>query len=154
MNYYIYGQKVWILGSRKIYIQNDGVAMGLTLGLVLAYVFTVDSTALTYDLSSKLYLLMIASVLWINTPSNLLKMLWAIFKKVTSEKKIKKNGTIPFLHTMLARSNLYIVTTVHIKKTNTNIFFWIGAFFKPNDGNGVHSEQFLLGHYRYFTFVI
>ena len=90
MNYYIYGQKIWILGSRKIYIQNDGVAMGLTLGLVLANVFTVDSTALTYDLSSKLYLLTIASVLWIDTPSNLLKMLWAIFKKVTSEKKKKK----------------------------------------------------------------
>ena len=41
-----------------------------------------------------------------------------MFKKVTS----KKDGTIPFLHTLLARSHLYIVTAVHIKKTNTNIF--------------------------------
>ena len=41
-------------------------------------------------------------------------------KKVTSEEK--KNGTVPFLHTLLARSNLYIVTTVHIRKTNADIF--------------------------------
>ena len=47
VNYYIYGQKIRILGSIKIYSQNDGVAMGLPLGLVIAYVFTVDSTALT-----------------------------------------------------------------------------------------------------------
>ena len=47
MNYYIYGKKICIWGSIKVYTQNDGVAMGLPLGLVIAYVSTVDSTALT-----------------------------------------------------------------------------------------------------------
>ena len=56
VNYYIYRQKIFILGSRKIYVQNDRVTMGLLLGLVLAYIFMVElETALIRNLSSELH---------------------------------------------------------------------------------------------------
>ena len=112
--------------NNKIYIQNDGKAMGSSLGPLLANIFVVElETALIPYLSSKLsswsrfvdngicFVKKESIRFVLDTLNNFHKNI-----KFTFEEEI--DGKNEFLDVLLVRSNLYIDIAVYTKKTYTN----------------------------------
>ena len=120
--------------NNKIYIQNDGVAIGSPLGPVLRNIFMVElETALTTNLSSKLssWRQFVDDSICFEKKDSIKFVLDTLNNfhkniKFTFEEEI--DGKIPFLDTML------VDTTVYRKKTNSNINLNWNSF-GPNSWN-------------------
>ena len=114
--------------DNNIYIQNDGVAMGSSLGLILVNIFMVElERSVIPGLSNKLnnwrrYVDDRICYIKVDSIDYVLRKLNDFHKNIQFTVEVEKEGRIWFLDVLMIRDKNNIETTVHRKSTNNNIY--------------------------------
>ena len=114
--------------DNNIYIQNDGVAMGSSLGLILVNIFMVElESSVIPGLSNRLnnwrrYVDDRTCYIKVDSIDYVLRKLNDFHKNIQFTVEVEKEGRIWFLDVLMIRDKNNIETTVHRKSTNNNIY--------------------------------
>ena len=132
-------KNVYFTFSNQIYIQLDGVAIGSPLGPLLANIFMVElETSVIPNLNDKIKLwkrfvdgtYCFAKSEYTN---NILLALNSFHQNIKFRIEIEKDDVIPFLDVLIIRKAGKIETTVHRKKTCTDLYMNWYSSYAPNN---------------------